>query len=365
MCILIFVSLLALLFTRLESIGQMKNGMAWSFGLLTFLAAIHYDFGNDYMPYYNTYNQITSYSFNLDAVLNKDVWKEPGWVLLCYAFLPLGGFFSLVIFLSVLQNVIYYKFIKIYVEPKWWVLGVYIYLFSTSYYVLNMSMFRQGLAIALFVWAFTFFKDRKLLPAIILIICAASVHNSAKILMPFLIWGFIPFASKKLTKYLSIFFGLLFLILFFNGDTVNTIFMSFADFEDFQNYTDTYEEGKGNSYGLGFLFNTMPFFMFLYYLLKNQDAEIWQKQLVALACIGTFIIPFGNIIPMVTRLGLYFGVFTIAAIPIVYKWIPNKDLGKAVLYIYLLMTTYDYYLFFTDSAFAKYYSTFHTIFSAI
>lgn len=365
MYILIFVSLLSLFLTYLESAGQVKKGMAYGFGLLTLLATIHYDFGNDYMPYYNTYNQITAFSFNWDAILNQEVWKEPGWALLCYLFLPLGGFFTMVAFLSVLQNIIYYRFIKRYVAPKWWTFSVFIYLFSTSYYVLNMSMFRQGLAIALFVWAFTFFKDRKLLPATLIVICAASVHNSAKILLPFLLWGFVPFISKKITKSVAIMFGILFLLLSFNGESVNAIFMSFADFEDFQIYTNTYEGGNSNSYGLGFVFNTVPFFMFLYYLLRNSKAEVWQIQLVALACIGTFIIPFGNILPMVTRIGMYFGVFTIAAIPIVYKWIYDKNLGRVVLMIYIMMTLYDYYLFFTDSAFVKYYTNFHTIFSVL
>ena len=72
MYILIFVSLLSLFLTYLESAGQVKKGMAYGFGLLTLLAAIHYDFGNDYMPYYNTYNQITAFSFNSDAILNQD-----------------------------------------------------------------------------------------------------------------------------------------------------------------------------------------------------------------------------------------------------------------------------------------------------
>lgn len=365
MYILIFTSLLAILFTYSESIGKMKNGMAWGFGLLTLLAALHYDFGNDYMPYLRSYDEITSYGFDWEAIINKDVWKEPGWALLCFAFYPIGGFFSLVIFLSILQNVVFYKFIRRYVDSKWWVLAVFIYLFSTSYYVLNMSMFRQGLAISLFAWAFTYIKDKKLLPAAALILCAASIHNSAKILIPFLFWGFIPM-NEKFSKIISVLSAVLFFALFFNAETVNTIFMGFSDFEDIQRYIDTYENGVVTAkFGLGFICNTLPFVMFLYFLLNNKEAEVWQRQLVSLACIGTFVIPFGQIIPMIGRIGMYFGVFTICSIPIVYKWIPNYHIKRAVLSIFIMMTLYDYYLFFTDSAFAKYYSTYHTIFSAM
>ena len=365
MYILIFTSLLAILFTYRESIGDMKHGMAWGFGLLTLLAALHYDFGNDYIPYLKTYDEITGYGFNWEAIINKDIWKEPGWALLCFVFYPLGGFFSLVIFLSVLQNAIYYKFIRRYVDSRWWAFSVFIYLFATSYYVLNMSMFRQGLAISLFAWAFMYIKDKKLLPAAALVICAASVHNSAKILFPFLLWGYLPM-KDKFAKILSVVFGALFFYLFFNSEAVNTIFMGFLDLEDIQEYADIYSnETKTSKFGIGFIFNTLPFVMFLYYLLMNKDAETWQKQLVSLACIGTFIIPFGQIIPMITRLGMYFGVFTIVTIPIVYKWIPNFMLKKAAVAIFLVMTLYDYFLFMTDSAFAKYYATYHTIFSVM
>lgn len=339
--------------------------MAWGFALLTILAALHYDFGNDYMPYLHTYNEITSYEFNWKAIINKDVWKEPGWALLCYAFYPIGGFFTLVIFLSILQNAIYYKFIRRYVDSKWWVFAVFIYLFSTSYYVLNMSMFRQGLAIALFVWAFTFIKDKKLLPAAALVLIAASVHTSAKILVPFLLWGFIPM-NERFSKLISALSAILFVILFFSPNAANALFMGLSDLEDVQRYADTYGSTDNiASLGIGFLLNTIPFVMFLYFLLKNKEAEVWQRQLVSLACIGTFIIPFGQIIPMTGRIGMYFGVFTICSIPIVYKWIPNYHIKRAVLFIFIMMTLYDYYLFFTDSAFAKYYSTYHTIFSAM
>lgn len=352
-------------FTYQESIGSMKNGMAWGFILLTVIAALHYDFGNDYIPYLKTYNEIVRSGFNLTHILSGEVWKEPGWSFICFAFYPLGGFFSLVIFLSVFQNVIYYKFIRRSVDSKWWVFAMFVYLFCTSYYVLNMSMFRQGLAISLFVWAFTFIKNKKLLQAAILVLCASSVHNSAKILIPFLFWGFIPM-NGKFSKIISVVLGLMFFVLFFNPQTVNTIFMGFSDFEDVQKFTDTYNDNSNNAtFGIGFICNTLPFVLFLYYLLKNKDAEVWKRQLVSLACIGTFIIPFGQIIPMITRVCMYFSVFTMAAIPIVYKWLPNINLQKAATIIYLMMTTYDYYLFMTDSAFSKYYATYHTIFSII
>ena len=63
--------------------------------------------------------------------------------------------------LNVIQNVIYYKFIKANVERTWWPIAVFIYLFSTSFYLLNFSMMRQGLVIAIFLWMWKYIKNRK------------------------------------------------------------------------------------------------------------------------------------------------------------------------------------------------------------
>ena len=104
---------------------------------------IHYDYGNDYMPYYNVYKQVTSYRFDLSGILAGDYFREPGWVLLCWFFKPIGGFFMMVAVLNLIENMLVYRTIKIYVEKKWWPLSVFIYLFSTSLYLLNFSMMRQ------------------------------------------------------------------------------------------------------------------------------------------------------------------------------------------------------------------------------
>ena len=362
---LLIASLLALFFTYQESIGNCKNGLAWGVVLLTILAALHYDFGNDYMSYFNGYKEITNQGFDFDAILDKEVWKEPGWAFLCFAFYPLGGFFSLVIFLSILQNMIYYKFIQKYVDKKWLVLALFIYLFSTSYYVLNMSMLRQGLAISLFVWAFNFIKEKKILPAATLIISAASIHNSAMILFPFILWGEIPM-NQTFSKIFSVVCGIIFFALYLNTEYVNLIFAGFMAMDNFQEYAITYEDTAYQAtYGIGFIFKTIPFVMFLFYLLKNKEAERWQRQIVSIACIGTFIVPFAQNVPLITRIGLYFEVFTIFAIPIVYKWIPNIRIKIIVINILVMITLYDYYLFFDASVFAKYYSTYKTIFSAM
>ena len=111
MYVVIFISLVCLFLTYLDSIGKFRKGLSFSFVLLGFLAAIHYDYGNDYMPYYELYSQLTYYPFDYKSIIDGD-YKDYGWAFLCYIFKPLGGFFTMVAVLSIIQNYIVYKFIK-------------------------------------------------------------------------------------------------------------------------------------------------------------------------------------------------------------------------------------------------------------
>ena len=80
--------------------------MKYGFMLVTFIAMIHYNYGNDYESYYSAYNQVVSTPFNISAIMQGEVYREPGWALLCYLFEYLGGFFGMVAILNVIQNII-------------------------------------------------------------------------------------------------------------------------------------------------------------------------------------------------------------------------------------------------------------------
>ena len=116
MYIVIFCSLIALLLTYLESTDQAEGGMKWGFVIVTILGMIHYDYGNDYMSYYDIYKQVISYRFDLSGIFAGDCYPEPGWVLLCWFFKPIGGFFMMVAVLNLVQNMLVYRTIKNYVE---------------------------------------------------------------------------------------------------------------------------------------------------------------------------------------------------------------------------------------------------------
>lgn len=371
MIVALLISIIALLLTWLEAKGALKWGMGWAFVLLTVIEAIHYDFGNDYMGYMGLYDYITKNPFNLNAILNGNTWREPGWEFLNHAFVPLGGFFGLVAFISVVQNVIYFNLIRRYVTRSWWVMAVFIYLFNPDFYLLNMSMLRQGLAVSLFVMALPYIIEKKLIPAAIIVFIAASLHNSAKILIPFIFWGWLP-TGKRTIKIIAFTSAILMFLLVYNDNLLQWIFTGVLnlderlDSENMANYMDIYS--KSNvvvTFGLGFAISIVPFIMTLYYLFRNNKVSSGHQQIVSLAMVGTFVIPFAQIIPLISRVSLYFTTLTIATIPIVYKWIPNNIVRYAAIAICVFWTLYSYYGFFFGDIYGKHYAVYHTIFSVI
>lgn len=352
---------MALLLTYLESRNRLKNGMKLGFALVTLLGVIHYNYGNDYMAYYDIYKSIVNVPFNFSNVIGGYVYKEPGWALINYAFKPIGGFFMMVAVLNIIQNVIYYRFIKNNVARSWWPVAIFIYLFSSNFYLLNFSMMRQGLVIAVFLAMWKYIKAKKWHIALVGLILAASVHSSALILLPFSFWGFLKMKNGKVW---AIIYLVLFFFLWSADDFLNGVFEALIIFEEFQEYSYYLNDAESVEFGVGFLINMLPFVVSIYYLMIDKEQTEQNHQLVALATIGFMILPFGQIIPLISRVGMYFGAFSICAFTDSYSIIRNRYMRWIMIGIYVAITLYDYWNFFNNSVYADSYYHFKTIFTA-
>ena len=364
MFIVVLSSILALFLTYLESRRILPHGMKLGFILVTFLACIHYDYGNDYMAYYDIYKEIVNINFRFSDIISGETYKEPGWALLCYLFKPLGGFFTMVAVLNLLQNIIVYKVIKSDVEQRWWPLAVFIYLFSASFYLLNFSMMRQGLVICVFLGIWKYIKEKKVLPALIILFLCSMIHKSALVLLPFSFMGL--FSIRKGGIVVLMYIALYFLI-WFGADVMNDIMRFFLSFDEFEEYAISYGNDKSsNAYRLGFILNLIPLILSLIYILKYNGADQSRYKLaVALSIVSFIIAPFSEVVHLVGRIGMYFSVYQIIAIPRVYSNINNNVIRYGLLFIFCFMTIYGYWGAFQSEVFNKAYSTFHTIFSVM
>lgn len=365
MIVVVFCSILSMLLTYLDSKERLRNGMAFSFVLLAFLGVIHYDYGNDYMAYYNIYNSIIYYKGSVTDILSGDVYKDVGWTVLCLLFSHFGGFFVLIAAISIFENFTYYFLIKKFVPQRHWAFALFIYLFNYTYYLLNFSMLRQGLAIALGVMAVILLKKttHKYILPIILLFVAFSIHSSSLICSLAYILCFFQY---KNTKSLSIILSVLFVAFILSRDFMASFIEPFLVFDTFDGFLDKYSE-RGQVQGLGLLFlvNSIPLFVAASLYYKEATLSIDEKHLLLLASIGVMIVPFSTIALMISRLAIYFSVFSIVAFPIMYNKIANRSFRGALVALFIASQIYSYCDFFTSQTYSIPYREFKTIFSVL
>ena len=365
MIVVVFCSILAFILTYLDSNNKLRNGMVYSFIILAFLGVIHYDYGNDYMAYYKIYNTIIDNSGSVTEILSGDVYKDVGWCLLCLLFSYLGGFFVLVAAISIFENYVYYLLIKIFVPKKNWAFSVVIYLFNYTYYLLNFSMLRQGLAVALGVMAIILFKKttHKYILPIVLLLLAYNIHSSSLICALAYILCFFRYDNTRL---LSIILSVLFIVFIISRDAMASFIEPFLVFDTFDGFLEKYSErGQVSGLGLLFLINSIPLFLAASLFYKKYAFSSDEKHLILLSCIGIMVVPFSTIALMISRLAIYFSVFSIAAFPVMYSKISDHKLRVGLVSLFIVSLLYSYYDFFTSDTYSVPYKEFKTIFSVL
>lgn len=362
MFIVISFSCICLLLTFFESKWRVKDGMLWGFILVTILACIHYDYGNDYMSYYDAALSVKNTPFHWDVLWSGEIHREPGWVFLNYLFKPIGGFFVMVAVLNIIQNAFVYQFIKSTVKQQWWPFSVFIYLFVTQFYLINFSMMRQGFVVCVFLGMWPLIRDKKFWISLPLLYLLSLVHHSALILMPFAFWGYLKFINLKV--YGAVFLSLL-LLLWLNPVFLDQVF-AFMLAGELENYYEVYQDSVSTgTRGLGFLLYQIPVVVFFVYLFTNDSATKEERSLVTLSMIGVMVAPFNQIIQLAGRMAIYFNIYTLFALPFVYSAIKNKLLRYVLIFLYVFIRLVDYYRFFADPGWSLYYGTFHSIFEVI
>ena len=148
---------------------------------------------------------------------------------------------------------------------------------------------------------------------------------------------------------------------------MNDVMQVFLSFDEFEDYVVSYGKDKSvATYRLGFVLNLIPLILSLIYMLNTRVSESSRCKLaVALSIVSFIIAPFGEIMPIVGRIGMYFGVYQIIALPSVYSNVRNNVMRFGLLFIFCFMTMYGYIGFFRSDVFYEAYSTFHTIFSVM
>lgn len=363
MNVLITISLIALLLTYLESIGRLKHGMAIGFVIVTIVASLRFDYGNDYMSYFYKFREITSSHHSIRDFFATS-FNEQGWQILNLIFKPFG-FFALVAFLTCINSIAYYRLIKEYVPDKWKVFALFIYLFSNSFFPMQLSMMRQALAMALLVLAVPMILKKQVWMPLLLLFLSATIHSSALMCVPVALILYFPFANGKLiTLALVLLFGLFIL----QRDLIFNLMVETMDTSEvFEKYQTKYLEGTKYEVNtamniIGYVLFFIPVIISILFIWDKKTDEN-AKKLSAITVLGSFIILTGQLIPMVGRLAWFFTIFSIAAFPLAYRSIPGRYIRMTLVALFVLVTLREYFGFFSAENWSESFGDFHTIFS--
>ena len=368
MPIIVPVSILALLLSFLASFNKKSLGLEFCFIIVTFIQAVHFDVGNDYIVYYHDFLDLISNNYAFFELFEENVVRnnEYGWGVLYWVFGKIfgkNGFFFLVAVLSIIQNFIYYFFIKTHVERKWWFFSVFVYLFTPSFYLLSYSGLRQWLVIAFSILVFIWLEKHRFILAILLILLCVSIHTSSWVLFLYVIFLMVPYKKGAI---FGLLFPILFLLFLFSPNIVESFFQILFKNEALEVYEIyMYDTSNKRSLGAGFILNSIPFFVSCICLISNQSWDRNVLFLLILSCLGSLVMPFVSVAPLVTRVSFYFNILSIASIPYVYKWIKIVPIRAFCLILYCFMTISSYVAFYSSNVYGNAYDAYQTFFSLL
>ena len=356
------VLLFVVLLTFAESKLRFKNGMFWGFALLAlFFSLRSTSFGNDLATYEGHFNEM-SWSW-LNYLDDKSL-AEISWVFLNLLFKPLG-FRCFVFFNTFFLCWVMYYLIKRFVPQNWWWFAVFLFLFDTNQFLINLSMLRQSMAISAVALSIVFMVDKKRFPSVLLMLFACTIHRTAYIMIPFLLISISQ--NLKVLKWTIISVVIIVVVLIFSSDVFTPYLL---DVLRSDMVTDAYGEhlseleDTSRGFGMGLVLQILASIPML---IAWKDLDIFPKKMV-LYYMFYFVFCFASLyLTLLFRFGYYFVIWGNLAYPISYSLIANRKkklvvfnaVSMAFLFICIL---YSYHAFFNDSIYSKFYSNFHFCF---
>ena len=354
MYITILVGAISVFFAYLSRFLRNNWGLKISFIIIFIYLALRYEFGNDYEWYLISFNSLKE--FDLVDFFEVILPYEPGWIFINWLFKKIG-FFSLIIFTSLINCLLYYYLIKKFLPVKLYWLAVFIYFFLPNFMLLHSSAMRQSIAIIIFIYSWNFLLNKKPIKYFICIAVAITFHFSAVILIPCYIIVFL--IDKKINFYWGVLIYSFYLSLFlFQTFWSSLIFDSIGNFNEKYLY---YQNSATTNSGLGFLYFSVLFILTLYFEKKQtRDIQFIFKNSI----VSFLIIPLALIIDMTGRLGMYFSPALIIVLPSIFKSLRNHNIKFIYISIIICITLFQFFQFMVSDNYSPFFYNYKTIFSS-
>lgn len=359
----LIVNCIAVVLALLAMDHRLRYLLNFAFLIFAVFLGIRYMWGNDMPGYYRMYVEFNAGSgdiFDLESIDYRGG-KEYGWVILNILCKPIG-FLGLQIVLSFFQNYVVCSFIKRNVNPRWYWFATFLYCFGANYMVLSASMMRQSLAMMIFLCACPYIAKKKIIPSVLLVLLAASMHQSAFILLPFCSLGYLNANwSNKNVFWIG---GFMIIWMLFADLLLGGIISAFVMSDAFANY-DVYvgESLESSGAGLGVLVNVLITCLLLIHMCNIGNPEY--KIIFLLCSVAILFVPLMEIAPLITRLSYYFSLFTIAGYPILIQyWKYNKCVKLCLLLVIMALNFLGFFGFFNSDTWYDSYFDYHTVFES-
>lgn len=372
------VGLTAVTLTFFSQSRQNGLGLKAAFGVIFVFLALRYDYGNDYMGYLRHFEDFR-FVYSHRAVDISAMWWEPGWVLLNIFFQPVG-FFAMVMFTSLLNCVVIYRFIRNFAPAPYHWLAVFLYVFNPYLLLVAASAMRQNMAILLFLVGIEFLYKKRLVGYFLLVAAGWSFHQSALLLVPIAALAFYNFRINMIFAVLCI---CVYASLYVYGEQVFSFVTSVTGaWLDYEHY----EGGRAATVnlGLGVAYSVVLFLSVLYFasveFIKTEggeNEEVLPEQaesfpsvparrlLFKLAIVSFMFTPMAFQLALISRINMYFTIVTIAVYPIIAATTRNALYRLLFLGSLIPYTLYAFVTFFRSPVWMRKFGTYQTIFSAL
>ena len=323
------------------------------FLLLIIFAAFRYNYGNDYIDYFNCFN----YIHNGIKIFQDEI-------LYYYLNKFFLNFQFMIACISTIYLYLVYLIIKKNVSEKYYYLAIFIFLINPYLFLMSLSAIRQTLATCFFIVSLYFSYKRKILPYIILIVTAALIHKSAIILLPIYF-----VANDKKIKNKNLLFVIFIILIFvfipkYFYDLLNYVLSFFND----KNFNFYVSEGMNNSIR-SVILSSIIFVYVVLNIKKLSGKELMYSKLYLISLILNIL---SINISMITRVQMYFDIFAIITIPAIFNINNNSNIKEKRFLLFLnkyflpflviIIFCLRYYSFFTNPLWKEFF-TYISIFS--
>lgn len=284
-----------------------KNYIRASFLILFIFAALRYMYGNDYGSYYYGYYQIK---------IGGESPYEGEWL-----FTLLNMICPDYMWVTVLTSAIFaygvYRLITCELPYRYMCLGVFIFVVNPYLFLMNLSAIRQCMALMMFLLAVDAACRKKMFQYVLFIVLAGAFHKTAFLLLPLYFWC----NTKKVKTLWMLGIAVVVLCVLFVVD-LNTIAMTVAEWFDDVDYINYLEDNLQNTLRATLL-TSLYFFYTLFNLPKLEGRPLVYAKLYL---IGTMLSMFAFRLSMLTRIQMYFDLFSVVALPQIFMAVQKRGL---------------------------------------